>query len=78
MMSKIHVKPGQSVAAAIADATQAHDCNERAHSRSTMTFELGLDHVIINGHRILRPSGVTRSRWDAFWSSVGWKIIHMN
>lgn len=78
MMSRVHVKPGQSVGAAIAEATQAHDKSERAHSCSAMTFEQGLDHVVINGYRILRPSGVSRSSWDIFWSKVGWRMVDLH
>jgi hypothetical protein len=48
------------------------------YTKSTMTFELGLDHVILNGHRIVRPSGVSRTSWDKFWSKVSWQLIHLH
>jgi hypothetical protein len=76
-MTRIHVKPGQSLPAAIAEATQVHDVNERAH-RSTMTLELGLDYVVLNGHRIVRPSGVPRSHWEKFWGQSEQSILGMH
>lgn len=78
MTSRIHVKPGQSVMDAYDEATKSHDKYERAHQRGTMTFELGIDHVVLNGHRILRPSGVARSSWEKFWSAINWKIINLH
>jgi hypothetical protein len=78
MMAKIHVKPGQSVQAAVADANGRIDNYVRSHARSSMTFEQGLDHVVLNGNRIVRPSGVSRSSWDKFWSKVGWKIVDLH
>lgn len=77
-MTRLHVKPGQSVVDAFTEARSYNDAYDRAHSSSAMTFELGLDHVILNGHRIVRPSGVSRSSWDIFWSKVGWKIINLH
>lgn len=78
MMTRIHVKPGQNVAQAIADANDRVDDYERTHGRSTMTFERGIDHVIINGKRIVRPSGVSRCSWEIFWSSAGDRILDMH
>ena len=55
-------------------AVVPHDANER----SSMTFEQGLDHVVLNGHRIARPSGVSRTSWDRFWTKVSWQIIELH
>lgn len=77
-MNRIHVKPGQSVMDAFREARSYNDAYERAHSPSAMTFELGLDHVILNGHRIVRPSGVARSSWEKFWSRAGWHLINLH
>jgi len=77
-MPRVHVKPGQNVRQAIEEATEAHDKLERLTGRSTMTFEPGIDHVVLNGHRIVRPSGVSRSGWISFWDHVCYHIVHLH
>lgn len=74
MTSRLHVKPGQTISQAVAEQEE----KERSHQRSTMTFELGLDYIVLNGYRILRPSGVARSSWEKFWAHNEHRIIDLH
>ena len=32
-----------------------------------MDIEISMDHVVINGQTITRPTGMSRSYWERFW-----------